>query len=106
MLIATEQAHDRRDAFMIANIQVADEIQKIYAEFLETQQHPKLEQLNNWGKNRYFLSKYFSVDYGQCKSEKITILFNARSYCLDTRLAPDFMDHDKYVEWLISTLLK
>lgn len=87
---------------MMDNIQVVDDIKKVYAEFLHNQHYPKLESLSNWGKNRYFLSKYFSVHHQQNQSEKITIVFNQHTYCLDTKTAPDFMDQDNYLAWLIT----
>ena len=42
-------------------IQVFDDIQQVYAEFLENKAYPKLESLSNWGKNRFFFSQYFRL---------------------------------------------
>ena len=67
------------------NIQVFDDIQQLYLQFLENKNYPKLENLNNWGKNRYF--------------------FNQQYYCLDTGSAPDFMDKERYMTWLMEELL-
>lgn len=36
------------------SIQIFDDIQQLYLQFLENKNYPKLENLNNWGKNRYF----------------------------------------------------
>lgn len=36
-------------------IHLFDDIQQVYIDFLENRQYPRLESLNNWGKNRFFL---------------------------------------------------
>jgi hypothetical protein len=38
-------------------------------------------------------------------TEQIVIQFNQQYYSLDTGSAPDFMDQEKYMEWLREQLL-
>ncbi|WP_273778261.1 MULTISPECIES: hypothetical protein [unclassified Acinetobacter] len=85
-------------------IQVFDELQQKYAQYLENQHYPKLERLNNWGKNRFFFHQYFHLIEDQHQTEQIVIEFHQRQYCLQTGKAPDFMDQEKYMAWLIQEL--
>lgn len=87
------------------NIQVFDDIQQLYLQFLENKNYPKLENLNNWGKNRYFFNQHFRLVEDWHQTEQIVIEFNQQYYCLDTGSAPDFMDKDRYMTWLMGELL-
>ncbi len=89
----------------MTTIGVFDDIQQMYFEFLENKTHPKLERLNNWGKNRFFFHQYFRLIDDRHHTEQIIIEFNHRQYCLNTGKAPDFMDRDNYMQWLMQELL-
>lgn len=86
-------------------IQVFDDIQQVYVEFLQNKTYPKLESLSNWGKNRFFFSQYFRLIEDWHHTEQIVIEFNRQYYSLDTGSAPDFMDQEKYMAWLMAELL-
>ncbi|WP_336930007.1 hypothetical protein [Acinetobacter tandoii] len=86
-------------------IQVFDDIQQVYVEFLQNKTYPKLESLSNWGKNRFFFSQYFRLIEDWHHTEQIVIEFNRQYYNLDTGNAPDFMDQEKYMAWLMAELL-
>ncbi|MCL6230657.1 MULTISPECIES: hypothetical protein [Acinetobacter] len=85
-------------------IQIFDDIQQVYIEFIANRQYPRLESLNNWGKNRFFFSQYFRMIEDWHLTEQIVIEFNQQFYSLDTGTAPDFMDQDKYMAWLMEQL--
>ncbi|WP_180041551.1 MULTISPECIES: hypothetical protein [unclassified Acinetobacter] len=85
-------------------IQIFDDIQQVYIDFIANRQYPRLESLNNWGKNRFFFSQYFRMIEDWHLTEQIVIEFNQQFYSLDTRTAPDFMDQDKYMAWLMEQL--
>lgn len=85
-------------------IQIFDDIQQVYIDFIANLQYPRLESLNNWGKNRFFFSQYFRMIEDWHLTEQIVIEFNQQFYSLDTGTAPDFMDQDKYMAWLMEQL--
>ena len=85
-------------------IQIFDDIQQVYIDFIANRQYPRLESLNNWGKNRFFFSQYFRMIEDWHLTEQIVIEFNQQYYSLDTGMAPDFMDQDKYMAWLMEQL--
>lgn len=85
-------------------IQIFDDIQQVYIDFIANSQYPRLESLNNWGKNRFFFSQYFRMIEDWHLTEQIVIEFNQQFYSLDTGTAPDFMDQDKYMAWLMEQL--
>lgn len=85
-------------------IQIFDDIQQVYFDFIANRQYPRLESLNNWGKNRFFFSQYFRMIEDWHLTEQIVIEFNQQFYSLDTGTAPDFMDQDKYMAWLMEQL--
>ncbi|MCL6235950.1 MULTISPECIES: hypothetical protein [Acinetobacter] len=85
-------------------IQIFDDIQQVYIDFIANRQYPRLESLNNWGKNRFFFSQYFRMIEDWHLTEQIVIEFNQQFYSLDTGTAPDFMDQDKYMAWLMEQL--
>ena len=85
-------------------IQIFDDIQQVYIDFIANRQYPRLESLNNWGKNRFFFSQYFCMIEDWHLTEQIVIEFNQQFYSLDTGTAPDFMDQDKYMAWLMEQL--
>ena len=87
------------------SIYVFDDIQQVYHDFLANRQYPRLESLNNWGKNRFFFSQYFRMIEDWYLTEQIVIEFNHQFYSLDTGSAPDFMDQEKYMAWLMAELL-
>ncbi|WP_436915598.1 hypothetical protein [Acinetobacter gandensis] len=86
------------------SIYVFDDIQQVYHDFLANRQYPRLESLNNWGKNRFFFSQYFRMIEDWYLTEQIVIEFNQQFYSLDTGSAPDFMDQEKYIAWLMEQL--
>ncbi len=86
------------------SIYVFDDIQQVYHDFLANRQYPRLESLNNWGKNRFFFSQYFRMIEDWHLTEQIVIEFNQQFYSLDTGSAPDFMDQEKYIAWLMEQL--
>ncbi|WP_180079534.1 MULTISPECIES: hypothetical protein [unclassified Acinetobacter] len=86
------------------SIYVFDDIQQVYHDFLANRQYPRLESLNNWGKNRFFFSQYFRMIEDWYLTEQIVIEFNHQFYSLDTGSAPDFMDQEKYIAWLMEQL--
>ncbi|MGE8654686.1 MAG: hypothetical protein ACN6NV_13270 [Acinetobacter gandensis] len=86
------------------SIYVFDDIQQVYHDFLANRQYPRLESLNNWGKNRFFFSQYFRMIEDWHLTEQIVIEFNHQFYSLDTGSAPDFMDQEKYIAWLMEQL--
>lgn len=86
------------------SIYVFDDIQQVYHDFLANLQYPRLESLNNWGKNRFFFSQYFRMIEDWHLTEQIVIEFNQQFYSLDTGSAPDFMDQEKYLAWLMEQL--
>ncbi|MCH4248104.1 MAG: hypothetical protein LKF82_09775 [Acinetobacter populi] len=77
-----------------------DDIKDRYLDFLKKSDCPKIENLTNWGRNRFFLSTYFAVKHCHHTSSKIWIEFNARTYDLDITQAPDFLDQHNYIAWL------
>ncbi len=81
-------------------IQIFADIQQVYSEFLNNGQYPRLDSLNNWGKNRFFFSQHFRMIEDWYMTEQIVIEFNQQFYSLDTGSAPDFMDEEKYMTWL------
>ena len=85
-------------------IQIFDDIQQVYIDFIANRQYPRLESLNNWGKNRFFFSQYFRMIEDWHLTEQIVIEFNQQFNSLDTGTAPDFMDQDKYMAWLMEQL--
>ena len=85
-------------------IQIFDDIQQVYIDFIANRQYPRLESLNNWGTNRFFFSQYFRMIEDWHLTEQIVIEFNQQFYSLDTGTAPDFMDQDKYMAWLMEQL--
>lgn len=84
---------------------VIDDIRLAYADFMANNHYPKLESLNNWGKNRFFFSSYFKLIEDWHHTEQIVIQFNQQYFSLDTGSAPDFMDKEKYMTWLMGELL-
>ena len=82
-----------------------DDIQHVYSEFVENKNYPKLERLSNWGKNRFFFNQYFKMIEDWHHTEQIVIQFNQQYFSLDTGNAPDFMDKEKYMAWLMGELL-
>ena len=86
-------------------IHVFHDIHQLYAEFIENKNYPKLESLSNWGKNRFFFNQHFRMIEDWHHTEQIVIEFNNQFYSLDTGTAPDFMDKEKYMEWLSVELL-
>lgn len=86
------------------SIYVFDDIQQVYHDFLANRQYPRLESLNNWGKNRFFFSQYFRMIEDWHLTKQIVIEFNQQFYSLDTGSAPDFMDQEKYIAWLMEQL--
>lgn len=87
------------------HIYAVHDIKQLYSEFLENRAYPKLERLSNWGKNRFFFHRYFNLVEDLHHTEQIVIEFNRRVYSLDTGDAPDFMDKDRYLEWLTAKLV-
>lgn len=86
------------------NVSVINDIPQMYADFMENSRYPKLESLSNWGKNRFFFSTYFHLIEDWHHTEQIVIELNQQHYSLDTGHAPDFMDQEKYLPWLMSEL--
>ena len=86
-------------------IHVFDDIQHVDSEFVENKNYPKLERLSNWGKNRFFFNQYFKMIEDWHHTEQIVIQFNQQYFSLDTGSAPDFMDKEKYMAWLMGELL-
>lgn len=81
-------------------VRVIDDIALAYADFLANNHYPKLESLNNWGKNRFFFNTYFRLIEDWHNTEQIVIEFNREYFSLDTGHAPDFMDSPSYLAWL------
>lgn len=81
-------------------IQVFADIQQVYGEFVANKTCPKLQRMNNGDKNRLFLNQYFTLIEDWHYTEQIVIQFNQQYFSLDTGSAPDFMDKEKYMEWL------
>ncbi|ENU63951.1 hypothetical protein EVX74_014610 [Acinetobacter lwoffii] len=86
-------------------IQVFADIQQVYGEFVANKTDPKLERMNNGDKNRLFLNQYFTLIEDWHYTEQIVIQFNQQYFSLDLGSVPDFMDQDKYINWLKSELL-
>ena len=86
-------------------IQVFSDIQQVYGEFVANKTDPKLERMNNGDKNRLFLNQYFTLIEDWHYTEQIVIQFNQQYFSLDLGSVPDFMDQDKYINWLKSELL-
>lgn len=86
------------------NVRAIDDIPQVYADFLANRQYPKLESLNNWGKNRFFFSTYFYLIEDWHYTEQIVIKLNEDYFSLDTGHAPDFMDQARYLPWLLGEL--
>ncbi|WP_180078010.1 hypothetical protein [Acinetobacter sp. YH12208] len=86
-------------------IQVFADIQQVYGEFVANKTCPKLQSLNNEGRSRFFLNQYFKLIEDWHYTEQIVIQFNQQYFSLDLGSAPDFMDQDKYINWLKSELL-
>ena len=61
--------------------------------------------MNNGDKNRLFLDQYFTLIEDWHYTEQIVIQFNQQYFSLDLGSVPDFMDQDKYINWLKSELL-
>jgi hypothetical protein len=51
------------------------------------------------------LDQYFTLIEDWHYTEQIVIQFNQQYFSLDLGSAPDFMDQDKYINWLKSELL-
>lgn len=81
------------------------DIQQVYGEFVANKTDPKLERMNNGDKNRLFLNQYFTLIEDWHYTEQIVIQFNQQYFSLDLGSVPDFMDQDKYINWLKSELL-
>lgn len=86
-------------------IQVFADIQQVYGEFVANKTCPKLQRMNNGDKNRLFLNQYFTLIEDWHYTEQIVIQFNQQYFSLDLGSTPDFMDQDKYINWLKSELL-
>ena len=86
-------------------IQVFADIQQVYGEFVANKTDPKLQRMNNGDKNRLFLNQYFTLIEDWHYTEQIVIQFNQQYFSLDLGSVPDFMDQDKYINWLKSELL-
>ena len=86
-------------------IQVFADIQQVYGEFVANKTCPKLQRMNNGDKTRLFLDQYFTLIEDWHYTEQIVIQFNQQYFSLDLVSAPDFMDQDKYINWLKSELL-
>jgi hypothetical protein len=86
-------------------IQVFADIQQVYGEFVANKTCPKLQRMNNGDKNRLFLDQYFTLIEDWHYTEQIVIQFNQQYFSLDLGSTPDFMDQDKYINWLKSELL-
>ena len=86
-------------------IQVFADIQQVYGEFVANKTCPKLQRMNNGDKNRLFLNQYFTLIEDWHYTEQIVIQFNQQYFSLDLGSVPDFMDQDKYINWLKSELL-
>ncbi len=86
-------------------IQVFADIQQVYGEFVANKTCPKLQRMNNGDKNRLFLDQYFTLIEDWHYTEQIVIQFNQQYFSLDLGSVPDFMDQDKYINWLKSELL-
>ncbi|MCU4422468.1 hypothetical protein HGD77_01525 [Acinetobacter sp. NEB149] len=86
-------------------IQVFADIQQVYGEFVANKTDQKLQRMNNGDKNRLFLDQYFTLIEDWHYTEQIVIQFNQQYFSLDLGSVPDFMDQDKYINWLKSELL-
>jgi hypothetical protein len=71
-----------------------------YTEFTQGRQHPKLQQLNAWGKQRYFLAKYFDVVEESYERQQIVLRHQQHYVELNLAEAPDFMEKTAYLSWL------
>lgn len=81
-------------------IYTLDDIKDRYLDFIQKSDYPKIDNLTNWGCNRFFFNTYFLVTHCHYASNKIWIEFNARTYDLDITEAPDFLDQNNYIAWL------
>ena len=86
-------------------VQVFADIQQVYGEFVANKTCPKLQRMDNGDKNRLFLDQYFTLIEDWHYTEQIVIQFNQQYFSLDLGSATDFMDQDKYINWLKSELL-
>ncbi|WP_297427526.1 hypothetical protein [uncultured Acinetobacter sp.] len=71
-----------------------------YMEFMQSSQHPKLERLNEWGKQRFFLAKYFDVVDDQHDTLQMVLHYQQQKVRLNLRQAPEFMQKEAYLTWL------
>lgn len=75
-----------------------------YAEFVHAVQYPKLKRLNTWGKQRFFLAKYFDVVEESYERQQIVLRYEQHYVELNLANAPDFMDESAYLNWLTQQL--
>ena len=71
-----------------------------YMEFMQSSHYPKLERLNEWGKQRFFLAKYFEVVDDQYETLHVIINYQHNHIQLNLRQAPNFMHKEAYLTWL------
>ena len=88
---------------MSIKVDLAD-FEQHYMEFMQSSQHPKLERLNEWGKQRFFLAKYFEVVDDQYETLHVIINYQHNHIQLNLRQAPNFMHKEAYLAWLTEQL--
>lgn len=87
-------------------IYTLEDIKLRYLEFIQKTDCPKIENLTNWGRHRFFLAQYFKIKNSCYAPDRIIIEFNSKMYQLDTTQAPDFLDQQNYIMWLQQQLLQ
>lgn len=75
-----------------------------YIEFMQSSEHPKPERLTQWGKQRFFLAKYFDVVDDQHETLCVSLKYQQHYVKLNLRQAPDFMKKEAYLSWLKAQL--
>lgn len=71
-----------------------------YADFIHSRQHPQLQHLTAWGKQRFFFAKYFDVVEESYDRQQIVLRYQQQYVELNLAQAPDFMDQSAYLTWL------
>ena len=76
------------------------DLERYYADFIYGHHYPKAERLTNWGKQRFFLAKYFDVAEESYARQQIVLRYQQQYVYLNISQAPDFMQQTDYLLWL------
>ena len=76
------------------------DLERHYVAFTHSRHYPKLERLNNWGKQRFFLAQYFDLVEDSYDLQQIVLRYQQHYIYLDIAQAPDFMKKVPYLSWL------